>query len=849
MASYAAGALEPRELPSGTVTLLFTDIEGSTRLLQELGGDAYVRALTEHRLLLRQAFTSHGGVEVEMQGDSFHFAFPSPRDAVGAAIAGQHALAEHTWAAEPITVRIGLHTGEPVQADGLYAGLDVHRAARIMSAGHGGQILMSGRTAELVRRELPVGIGLRDLGHHRLKDLSALQRLYQVGEDEFPPLRSVAPLSTLPVAASPLVGRLEEIAEVTALLRSEARLVTVVGPGGVGKTRLALEAAAVIAGDFPDGVCWVPLAALAEESLVLQAIATAIGGGTVQPSLAGKRMLLLLDNFEHVLGAAPTISQLLAGSPGVKALATSRAPLQVDGEYEFVLESMTNSDAAALFIERARGVGCRVDAAATVGAICRRLDNLPLAIELAAARTRLLAPDALLSRLDRRLQLLTSGRRDAPDRQRTLRATIDWSYELLREPQQAVLARLSVFAGDFSLKAAEEICGADLDSLQALVDLNLVKSVGESRFVMLETIREYASERLTISGALSLRRLHADWFAHLAWARRDAARESNADALRLLTVDEHNFRAALNAAIDDELGDAAHRLLAGLWFVYSMRGHAGEIERAAHRVLSLPHGDDTELRAEALTVGGEALRLRGDLAGARVYKHQALPLLHEDGNERWYAATLTDLASMSAQDGDFDRAERLASEALDIRRRLGRDGGIAHARTAFVDIAMNRGNYEDALAILESDLPVWRRLGAHADEAEALLKTGVCLDRLGRLDEAIAHFVEAIRVAGVVDDATVFVEVLSELSRAAVAAGDAVAAAVLLGGLERLHAETGIPLADRPGLESLASSLEEALGEDELAASWQRGAGLERTELLAFAMSSGLAAQRFAGWR
>ena len=508
----------PAELPGGTVTLLFTDIEGSTRMLQELGREAYVRALTEHRRLLREAFTSHGGVEVEMQGDSFHFAFPYAREAVAAAVAGQRALAEHDWESQPIKVRIGLHTGEPMQADGLYAGLDVHWAARVMSAGHGGQVLLSQRTAELVEGQLADGVSLLDLGDHRLKDLTAPQHLFQVGEDEFPPLKTLTRRTNLPVAASPLVGREAELGELLVLIRGGARVVTVTGAGGTGKTRLVIQAAAEAAEDFHDGAVWVPLAGLQDPSLVVPSIEHALGP---EGDIASRRALLVLDNFEHLLAAAAPTASLLASAPGLKAVITSRAPLHVDGEQEFPLDPLDPQAAAILFVERARATGRQVQPDDTVTEICRRLDNLPLALELAAARAKLLAPQALLQRLDHRLPLLTGGRRDAPERQQTLRATIEWSHELLDREAQQLLARLAVFAGSFSLDAAEQVCGASLGTIDALVNNSLLKPVAEDRLLMLETVREFALEQSASSGELeALRKRHGSFFLSLVKKRR-----------------------------------------------------------------------------------------------------------------------------------------------------------------------------------------------------------------------------------------------------------------------------------------------------------------------------------------
>ena len=395
-----------KELPRGTVTLLFTDIEGSTRLLQELGEDLYVRALEDHRRLLRDAFTEHGGIEVEMQGDSFHFAFTDPCEALLASMQAQAALAEHAWEVAPIRVRIGIHTGEPLVTGSLYAGLDVHRAARVMSAGHGGQVLVSERTAaSLLWFELPRGVSLRDLGEHRLKDLSAPQRLYQLGEDEFPPLASLYQ-TNLPEPGTPFLGRERELQEVSALLADETtRLLTLTGAGGSGKTRLAAQAAADVSELFPDGVFWVGLAALREPALVTSTIAQVLGAKEdLAEHIGRKQLLLLLDNVEHLLVAATELAGLLAACPKLTLLVTSREALHLTSEHEYVVLPLRAADAVSLFHERVRATGVELPTSGEVTEICRRLDHLPLAIELAAARTKVLSATVLLERLAQRLR-------------------------------------------------------------------------------------------------------------------------------------------------------------------------------------------------------------------------------------------------------------------------------------------------------------------------------------------------------------------------------------------------------------------------------------------------------------
>jgi Adenylate and Guanylate cyclase catalytic domain/AAA ATPase domain len=424
------------ELPTGTVTFLFTDIEGSTRLLEELG-PSYASTLAEHRRVLREAFARHGGVEVDTQGDAFFVAFSSASAAVAAAAEAQAALS--------VPVRMGIHTGEPQRTDSGYVGIDVHRAARICSAGHGGQVLVSETTQRLLD-----GTELGDLGEHRLKDLGQALRLYQLGAGEFPPLRSLNQ-TNLPAQPSALVGRETELAQLLSLV-SESRLVTLTGPGGSGKTRLALQVAAELVERFEGGVFFVALASVTDAELVLPTVAQTIGAQDgLADHIRDRHTLLLLDNLEQVLAVAPALSELLERCPKLGLLVTSRALLRIAGERDYPVDPLPEADAVELFRTRA----VTSEPLEAVYEICRRLDGLPLALELAAARTRLLSPVQLLERLERALPVLTGGRRDAPERQRTLRATIEWSYELLEPGEQELFRRLSVFAGSFTLASAE----------------------------------------------------------------------------------------------------------------------------------------------------------------------------------------------------------------------------------------------------------------------------------------------------------------------------------------------------------------------------------------------------------
>ena len=550
-----------RELPTGTVTLLFTDMEGSTRLLQLLG-KRYSDVLAECRALMRAAFHQYHGQEVDTQGDAFFVAFARATDAVMAAVAIQRFLASHSWPEDiAVGVRMGLHTGEPERSTEGYVGLDVHRAARIMSAGHGGQVLLSQVTRDLVEQSLPTDVSLQDLGEHRLKDLGYPSHLYQLViaglEASFPPLKTLDSYAhNLPIQPTPFIGRAKVVGNIQQqLLRQDVRLLTLTGPGGVGKTRLGLQVAAESGEQFTDGTWFVSLAPLSDPELVIPTIAEILAVREVagrpqlehlKVALREKQMLLLLDNFEHVVSAATQVAELISACPRLKVLVTSREALHVRAEREFPvpalalpdpqhlpsLSTLSQYEAVALFIERAQAVKpdfqvTNVNAPA-VAEICARLDGLPLAIELAAARTRLLPPQALLTRLGQRLQILTSSLRDAPARQHTLRKTIQWSYDLLPAKEQQLFRRLSVFVNGCELSAIEAICrllGCEsavvLDEVTSLVDKNLLQQTAqeeeEPRFTMLETIREYGLEALAASREMdTTRQAHALYYLALA---------------------------------------------------------------------------------------------------------------------------------------------------------------------------------------------------------------------------------------------------------------------------------------------------------------------------------------------
>jgi predicted ATPase/class 3 adenylate cyclase len=565
---------KPTELPTGTVTFLFTDIEGSTNLARTLG-DRWPPVLAEHHAILRRAVRRHGGIDIRTEGDALFAVFTSALDAVAASAEAQRELATHSWPPDGrVRIRMGMHTGEGSQSVGEYVGLDVHRAARISAAAHGDQVLISEATHALVSDSLPEEVILRDLGHHRLKNFEEPQRIYQLVirdlSSDFPPIRTLEVPTNLPARLTSFVGRDRELAQIVSLLEA-ARLVTLTGPGGTGKTRLALRAASEVLDRFPDGVFFVDLAPITDPVLVPSTILTSVGrrGGAgprselevLQIELRDRQILLLLDNFEQVVEAAPAVGAILAAAPAVRVLATSRTPLRLEGERAIALmplalpdpgEAISPADvrrfeAVALFAERAAAVDPRfaIDEgnAGVIVELCRRLDGLPLAIELAASRLRVLSLSAMLERLDRVLPLLSGGPRDLPDRQRTLRDAIDWSYRLLPTAVAALFRRLCVFAGGFTIASAESVCDPDagfetgvLDGIEALVDASLVRrseTLGEpDRFEMLQTIREFGLERLREAGETAeVERRHAHHFLDLAEASAPGFRGPNLKSL------------------------------------------------------------------------------------------------------------------------------------------------------------------------------------------------------------------------------------------------------------------------------------------------------------------------------
>jgi predicted ATPase/class 3 adenylate cyclase len=720
-----------RDLPTGTVTFLFTDVEGSTRLLHELG-DRYADVLGAHRAALREAFGRHGGVEVDTQGDAFFVAFAKASDALAAAAACRDALAGGR-----VRVRMGLHTGEPVVADEGYVGIDVHRAARIAAAGHGGQILVSQSTRDLVGAD-----SLRDLGEHRLKDLTAPERIYQFGDGDFPPLKSLN-ATNLPVASNPLVGRESELAELTALLVDSERLVTLTGAGGSGKTRLSLQVGAELLDEFPGGVFFVPLASLSSPELVRPAIARTVGVPDLE-EVAGRRALLLLDNFEHLLDAASEVGALLEAGDSAKVLATSRAPLRLHGEREYAVDPLPEHDAVELLVQRARSVRRDFVPDECATEICRRLDGLPLALELAAARLRFLDSGTLLERLEHRLPLLTEGARDAPERQRTLRATIEWSYDLLSDELRELFARLAVFEGTFSLEAAEVVTECSLEAFGAIVEASLVKALSGDRFLMLETIREFALERFAeLPEGEELRRRHAHYYRALALTAVLDTDVPGDQRPEIVIPDAANLRAALAWALENGEIKFGLELLVALEQFWVL-GYTAEGMRWFSAFLEHADAVPPLLRARAVRSYGSSVHFSGDFEFAERLWHESLAIHEALGNEHGIAVMLHRLSISALEHGDVELARERSERSLELHRKLANDKGACQPLALLGALALQAGDRATGVALLEESAEVagrvpfrWWRAGTLSALADVAIAEGREAEARALVQEAL----------------------------------------------------------------------------------------------------------------
>jgi predicted ATPase/class 3 adenylate cyclase/DNA-binding XRE family transcriptional regulator len=925
-------------LPTGTVTFLFTDIEGSTRLLQQLGSERYAALQAEHHRLVRAACAAHGGHDVDIRGDGFFVAFPTAPGAVAAAGQAQRALAAQPWPdGAPIQVRMGLHTGTPLvtpggsSGDGAegYVGLDVVRAARIAAAGHGGQVLLSAATRVLTEGALPDGITLRDLGEHRLKDLQQLERITQLVlpglPADFPPLKSLdRSHHNLPIQPTVLLGREEAVAAVCALLRrDDVRLVTLTGPGGVGKTRLAVQVAAELVQAFADGTWFVSLSRLVAPALVLPTIAQTLGlqeagSRPIQELLRDfvrtRQVLLLLDNFEQVVAAAPEVADLLQRSPALKVVVTSRIVLHLQGEREVpvaplavpspsspsmgrsaLAEQLLEVPAVALFVERVRvyqpDFHLTEASAPAVAAICARLDGLPLAIGLAAARVKLLPPTQLLARLERRLPLLTGGARDLEARQQTMRNTLAWSEDLLTPEDDRLFRRLAVFVGGFTLEAAEAICAAPegaeplrlevLEGLGTLADQSLVQQQtvgddegeegsGEARFRLLYVVREYALERLEASDgsakgqasqeAEALRRAHAVYYLGLAEERGFAAYGPEGAAwLGRLERDHDNFRAALAWAREHGEVEVGLRLAASLGPFWYTRGYFTEGRGWVEELLALAAqvagaGDDggagalgvagasAAARAKALGAACNFALRQGNDERAQEAAEEALALAR--GQQAGWAegVALETLGAMAWDRGDLELATAYIEESVAQLRAVSEPWLAASYLTHVGLIALDRDDLERATTCCEESLAFARRTGADYVAGSALRGLAEVARRQGDLAGADMLGHEHVLVEWRLGAPEYLAGGLEGLARTAAAAAKegarAERVARLLGAAAALRERVGAPQSPRrqAGIESEVAEARAALGEAGWAAAFAAGRALSLEEAIAEAL-------------
>jgi predicted ATPase len=805
------------ELPTGTVTFLFTDIEGSTRLLEELG-DGYAEVLAEHRRVLRHAWAQHNGIEVDTQGDSFFVAFARASDAVAAAEDAQLRLE-----GAPVRVRMGLHTGEPLRSAEGYVGFDVHRTARIAAAGHGGQVLLSQSTVDLA------GADVRDLGLHRLKDLSAPERLFQLGTDDFPPLKTLHE-TNLPVPATPFLGREEEMEQIASLLRRpEVRLVTLTGSGGTGKTRLSLQAAAAASDDYDRGVWWVPLSSLSDPALVETTAAQALGSkDRLSAAVSDQRLLLVLDNFEHLLEAAGVVSETIGSCPRLTVLVTSREPLHVDGEWEVAVDPLHEREAIDLFVQRALAVDSGFTANGEVAAICQHLDCLPLAIELAAARVKALSPAVLLERLEQRLPLLAGGSRSAPERQRTLRATIAWSYDLLTPAEQELFAYLAVFAGGCTLEAAETICAADVDAITSLVDKSLLRRTGD-RYWMLETIREFAAEKLdAMPDASDVRHRHASWFITLGQrAGPELRARRGREWLDRLEDDHANIRTALEHLVACGDHDAALRLVAPVWHYWAIRGHWTEGRRLIASVLAISDDADAELLFEAMWGAGILSSWQGEFEECERWARRMLDLAEPVGSKRGKAIGLQVLGIATSSRGDLEAARPIYEESLELTRDLDDPWFLSVVTNNLGGVYEELGDLTRAAELYEESLAIGESRGDLERRARELNALGHIRRLLGDYDAALGLHRRALTSAVEIGAAGFQAPILYGIALCEAALGDVGVAAQLIGQTKQLSSSLGATdYSDEDWFIEEVAPLRAALGDDRFEAELAAGAAL-----------------------
>ena len=903
--------------PTGTVTFLFTDIEGSTRLWDSHPQEM-AQAVEIHDRLVRQSMKAHGGHVFSTAGDSFTAAFHRPAEGLAAAIDAQLALAAQKWPGNlSLRVRMALHSGVASERNGDYFGPALNRAARLLALSSGGQVLLTEAIHGLVKDEPPAEVRFRSHGTHRLRDLSAAERVFEAVHARLEPAgelgRSLAAANNLPSQPTSFVGRDQELEEAIKLV-SGSRLLTVTGVGGSGKTRLALQAATSLLNAFPDGVWFVELAPVAEPDGVARAIAATLGvreqsGQTLEDVLIDHlrylELLLILDNCEHLLDPSAWIAQrLLAAAPRIRILATSREMLGVAGEVPYHLRSMgfpdmnepaeviSRFDAVRLFTARAEAVrsGFRVTSenARAVASLCHRLDGMPLAIELAAARLRILSPEQIASRLDDRFRLLTGGSRTALPRQQTLQAAIDWSYDLLDEQEKVLFERLSVFQGGFTLEAAEAVCASPpleahrvLDLLSHLVDKSLVVAAeGRDgvRYRMLETLRQYGRERLAGGDTEVVREAHALYFRDFAETALPHVRGVDEIVWQeRLEIDHDNLRQALRWSIDAGRTDLAQGLAGTLYRFWMIRHYSEEGREWLEQAVNLGPADQDSWGRAHLGAGTLAL-LHGDLEESRRHLEIALATLRQGNHPELTLAAIHNLAMAAVRRGDYEVGAKLVAEELATAEARNDLQSIAFASQELASLANATGDIEKGGRLLDAAVEYAEKTGSMEmlsnglttaffealfvddldranDYSKRLSELGhipsapgrqdivaaLVMGRNGDPERALAKIKETWgtefrKLADYRSIAVVMVEVFVEVASFELAAGSAERAAVLLGGSEQLlRGRKRLPH-EQKVFERHQVAVMERLTKEEFEAAFGRGLALTFDELLDFAV-------------
>jgi predicted ATPase/class 3 adenylate cyclase len=821
----------PSDLPTGTVTFMFTDIEGSTLLLNRIGDEPFASLLDRHHEIIRMALDDGGGVEVSTEGDSFFAVFTDPLAAVVAAVDMQRGLeAKLSTESEPVLVRCGIHTGVGVLGGDNYSGMDVHKASRVSSAANGGQILLSDVTAQLIRERLPAGLGLVNVGRYRLEGFTQSDTLHQVSgpglKNEFRPVRASRPKSRLPMPLTEFVGREDHLSAIETAVAGH-RLVTLTGPGGTGKTRMAIELGHRLESSYEDGVAFVSLATVNDQSLIPSAILEVLElktAGGVEPIdhliryLTDREMLLILDNLEQLTTGVQVLARLLEEAPALKMVATSRTPLRIAGEREMPVPPLDVPDVGSgqekalqtagvrLFANRAAAVrpGFEVDAAnfETVAGIARTLDGLPLAIELAASRMRSLTPELIYERLGN--QLLTSSASDLPARQQTIVNAIGWSYDLLSEPERLLFEQLSVFSGGFGLSEAEQVCRDHSDVLEGLVSLveqsllRQTETTGEPRFRMLTVIREFGYAALVARGdEQAVLTRHTDVYVGLAEKAGEEILTSKQEMwLRRLGADNDNLRAVFDRAVADGDHDVALRLSGALWRFWQIRGLLDEGQHRVETALALPGEHDREIRARALTALGGLLYWRGDWAELFAPYREALALYRDLGSDRGVAEALYNLSFPVSYSGDIAEAQELLAESLQLSEQTGWKLGEGRALWALGNVAVYIEDWKGSLELSSTAISKFEALDAPFDLGWAWFMTANAHARIGEAEPAREAVGRAVAIFAGVSDVSALALILEMLGYVLLIEGDSEGAAYYVGAARRLQLDTGVKIGE-----------------------------------------------------